>query len=223
MPSAGWTCLTSRERVSKSRGVGLSGIGAGGVVRGIRLSRKCGRFRGGRAVGGCEASRCRPATIRSRSGCNPRRESPARRPERHTPVFCGARAVDGIGSEGHTWSVRLLPENIPASLLPHRETLTRCIEAMARVRRIRRVILFGSHARGDARPDSDVDLCIVADGAEKQLETASDFRRSMRAVKPHLSFTLVPITPQRLRQKKARDDHFFGMVIEEGVDLATAD
>ncbi len=48
------------------------------------------------------------------------------------------------------------------------------------VRRIRdrfrpeRIILFGSHARGDARPDSDVDLLIVmpveGDKREKQLE-----------------------------------------------------
>jgi predicted nucleotidyltransferase len=27
------------------------------------------------------------------------------------------------------------------------------------------VYLFGSHARGAARPDSDVDLCLVAEGA----------------------------------------------------------
>ena len=27
----------------------------------------------------------------------------------------------------------------------------------------RRVILFGSHARGDARPDSDIDLLVVVD------------------------------------------------------------
>ena len=27
----------------------------------------------------------------------------------------------------------------------------------------RRIILFGSHARGDARPDSDVDLLVVTD------------------------------------------------------------
>jgi uncharacterized protein len=48
------------------------------------------------------------------------------------------------------------------------------------VRRIRdrfrpeRIILFGSHARGDARPDSDVDLLVVmpvdGDNREKQLE-----------------------------------------------------
>ncbi len=29
--------------------------------------------------------------------------------------------------------------------------------------RVERVVLFGSQARGDARPDSDVDVCVVLD------------------------------------------------------------
>ena len=34
------------------------------------------------------------------------------------------------------------------------------------------------------------------------------------------AFTLVPIAPQRLEEKKAIDDHFFGTVLREGVLLA---
>ena len=37
---------------------------------------------------------------------------------------------------------------------------------MDRVVPLKAVYLFGSHARGEARPDSDVDLCLVAEGAE---------------------------------------------------------
>lgn len=42
-------------------------------------------------------------------------------------------------------------------------------EAKARLRatygdRLRRVVLYGSHARGDARPNSDIDLLVVLDG-----------------------------------------------------------
>jgi len=104
--------------------------------------------------------------------------------------------------------MKLLLDNLPPALQGRRETLARCIEAFARVRTVREVYLFGSHARGDARPDSDVDLCNVAEGAETQLQTAREFRRAIRGIRPKPSFTLVPIAPQRLEEKKAIDDHF---------------
>ena len=116
--------------------------------------------------------------------------------------------------------MKLLFNNLPASLAPQRETLARCLEAMNRVMPLRAVYLFGSHARGDARPDSDVDLCIVADGAAKQLEAAQSFRRGMRPIRPKPSFTLVPITPERLAEKQSIQDFFFETVLREGVRLA---
>lgn len=117
--------------------------------------------------------------------------------------------------------MKLHLENLPASLADQRETLARCLEAMDAAQPLRQVILFGSHARGDARPDSDVDLCLVADGAEQQLATAAEWRRSMRPVRPKLSFTLIPITPTRLREKQSCRDFFFATVMKEGVILAT--
>ena len=119
--------------------------------------------------------------------------------------------------------MKLLFDNLPASLAPQRETLARCLEAMNRVMPLRAVYLFGSHARGDARPDSDVDLCIVADGASKQLEAAQRFSRGMRPIPSKPSFTLIPITPERLGEKKTVGDHFFRTVLQEGVLLAAED
>ena len=114
-------------------------------------------------------------------------------------------------------------ENLPPSLQAQREPLVRCLEAMNGVAPLRAVYLFGSHARGEARTDSDVDLCIVADAAERQLETAAKFRRAMRPVWPRPAFTLLPISPTRLSEKKAVGDHFFRTVLTEGVLLATED
>jgi predicted nucleotidyltransferase len=115
----------------------------------------------------------------------------------------------------------LLLENLPPALESQRQSLAQCLEAMGRVTHVRAVYLFGSHARRQARPDSDVDLCIVADGADRQLDTAAQFRRAMRGVWPRPAFTLVPISPQRLAEKQERRDHFFATVLEEGVLLAT--
>ena len=117
-------------------------------------------------------------------------------------------------------AVKLHLENIPPSLAPQRETLARCLEAMNRALPLREVWLFGSHARGDARPDSDVDLCLMAEGAERQLAAAQQFRRAIWEIEDKPDFTLVPIAPQRLAEKKAIDDHFFGTVFQEGILLA---
>lgn len=117
--------------------------------------------------------------------------------------------------------VKLLLENLPPSLATHRETLAHCLEAMNRVMPLREVYLFGSHARGDARPDSDVDLCLVAEGAERQLKAAQAFRLAMRPIPAKPSFTLVPIAPARLAEKKASGDYFFQTVLSEGVLLVT--
>ncbi len=119
--------------------------------------------------------------------------------------------------------MKLLMENLPASLEPQRKTLARCRKAMDRALPLKAVYLFGSHARGEARTDSDVDLCLVAAGAELQIETAQKFRRAMSEIRPKPPFTLVPIAPQRIAEKKAVGDHFFQTVFSEGLLLATAD
>ena len=114
----------------------------------------------------------------------------------------------------------LLLDNLPPSLRDQRETLARCLEAMDRVTPLRAVYLFGSHAQGRARSDSDLDLCLVAEGAERQLKTAQAFGTALRAVWPRASFTLIPITPRRLEEKKAIGDFFFSTILKEGVLLA---
>ena len=45
-----------------------------------------------------------------------------------------------------------------------REAVRRLVEAA----HPRQIILFGSHARGDAREDSDVDLMLIEDHVENQ-------------------------------------------------------
>ena len=117
--------------------------------------------------------------------------------------------------------MKLLLDNLPPSLAAQRETLARCLEAMNQVLPLRAVYLFGSHARGDARPDSDVDLCLVADGAEQQLKAAQRFREAIWDLRGKPAFTLVPITPARLVEKKAIGDYFFKTILDEGVPLAT--
>ncbi len=117
--------------------------------------------------------------------------------------------------------MKLLLDNLPPALQPHRDALASCLRGFSRARHIRAVYLFGSHARGEARADSDVDLCVVADGAEKQLKTASDLRAQLWGIWPRPALTIVPISPQRLQEKRDSGDHFYKTVLREGVLLAT--
>ena len=41
------------------------------------------------------------------------------------------------------------------------------------------IILFGSHARGDAQPQSDVDLLVVFSELSDKRKTAVDIRRTL--------------------------------------------
>jgi predicted nucleotidyltransferase len=43
-----------------------------------------------------------------------------------------------------------------------------------------RIILFGSRARGDARPDSDVDLLVVLQSVDDKRARAIDIRQVLR-------------------------------------------
>lgn len=71
---------------------------------------------------------------------------------RHCPSLASA-TVDG----------RLWPEDVTMRLSP--ETLADIARRAYAVPEVRAVFLFGSQARGQARPDSDIDLVVVYSGA----------------------------------------------------------
>jgi predicted nucleotidyltransferase len=126
-------------------------------------------------------------------------------------------------SGGEDDAMRIMLENIPASSGHRQVALIKCLDAMTGAMPVRQVVLFGSYARGNARRDSDVDLCIIADGAKNQMKAARKFRRAIRDIRPKPACTLVPIRPGRLQEKKESGDHFFATVLKEGICLAKED
>ena len=119
--------------------------------------------------------------------------------------------------------MKLHLENLPASLQNERGVLERCLLAMDQALPIQQVLLFGSHARGDSRQDSDVDLCLVSESASEQLKASRVFRNAIWEMQDCPAFTLLPITPQRLQEKRKSGDPFFKTVFHDGVLLADED
>jgi len=76
-----------------------------------------------------------------------------------------------------------------------------------------RVVLFGSHASGRPRPDSDVDLLVVMRHRGAAAEQAARIRRSLRAGFP---LDIIVRSPAAIRRRAAMGDGFIREILEHG-------
>ena len=85
----------------------------------------------------------------------------------------------------------------------NQETLNRIVQIIVREAAPETVILFGSHARGDARADSDVDLMVVED-------EPFSAQRSRRAEYSRLSMALrdIPYAKDILLYSRAEFEYW---------------
>ena len=77
-----------------------------------------------------------------------------------------------------------------------------------------RIILFGSYARGDHSPDSDLDLLVVIEGINAPRKESNRLRRSLRGL-------LIPVdilvtTPENLEQYKDSVGLIYRSALSEG-------
>ena len=80
-----------------------------------------------------------------------------------------------------------------------------------------RVVLFGSHARGENTPDSDVDLLVVMRHAERKgFQMASKIRMQIRYPFP---MDVLVRTPEEVEERIALGDCFMKDICEQGMVL----
>ncbi len=79
-----------------------------------------------------------------------------------------------------------------------------------------RVILFGSYARGNATPDSDVDLLVVMPTERRVLDQAVEIRQRIRRSFP---LDLIVKTPADMTCRLSLHDAFLTSVMREGKTL----
>ena len=83
-----------------------------------------------------------------------------------------------------------------------------------------RVILFGSYARGESTPDSDVDLLVITPVEKKTADKAVDI---LLQVRPPFPIDLLVRTPEQVQERLELGDVFMREVLEQGQVLYEAD
>ncbi len=77
-----------------------------------------------------------------------------------------------------------------------------------------KIILFGSHARGDAGPDSDLDLLLVAPSSEPRLRRAAPAYRALRGLP--VAKDIVWWTEEEIADWRGAPAHFINRALREG-------
>ena len=98
--------------------------------------------------------------------------------------------------------------------------IERYAERIAREFRPERIILFGSHALGAAREDSDVDLLVVMPHSGKSWDQAAEIRSRLR---PNFPLDLLVRSPEKLDERLELGDPLFVEIATTGRVLHEAD
>ncbi len=76
-----------------------------------------------------------------------------------------------------------------------------------------KIILFGSYARGNPRPESDVDLLVVMDTPLKESRQSLEIRRHLGVM---FGLDLMVYTPAQLKKRVDMQDWFLRDILKEG-------
>lgn len=82
-----------------------------------------------------------------------------------------------------------------------------------------RVILFGSHAKGEVNEDSDVDLLIIGPFEGRSVDRSVEIRMKLR---PQFPVDLLVRTAEKVRDRIRMGDDFLREIVEEGKVLYEA-
>ena len=84
------------------------------------------------------------------------------------------------------------------------------------------VILFGSRARGDHRPNSDVDLLIVCnqEGSDSRSETRKAIRNYFEATPPRLDVDIIAMEREKFDYCRRAKNHVAGQAMRDGIIMS---
>ncbi len=82
-----------------------------------------------------------------------------------------------------------------------------------------KIILFGSYARGNPRPESDVDLLVIMNTPLKESKQSLEIRHHLGVM---FGMDLIVHTPKRLKERVKMGDWFLRDILKEGKVLYEA-
>ena len=98
---------------------------------------------------------------------------------------------------------------------PNTEDVLQIIRRIASALTPKAIILFGSRARGEARPDSDVDLLVVWRDENPPAYRAAGVRRAIG--RQSLPMDVAVVTPSEFDHLRTRKAHIVGIAAREGI------
>lgn len=86
--------------------------------------------------------------------------------------------------------------------MPDKNIIDKIINAILKVVIPDKIILFGSQARGDARPDSDYDILVIASRIEDELKTERLIYRALLDFNDPVGVDVIVKTPSGVEKSK---------------------
>lgn len=103
---------------------------------------------------------------------------------------------------------------------PDSQVVDRMIQAVVASVHPLRIILFGSAARGDMGPDSDLDLLVVMPQGTHRRKTAQRLYRQMVGL--GVPFDILVATPEDLDLHRNNPGLIYQMILREGMEVYAA-
>lgn len=103
--------------------------------------------------------------------------------------------------------------------LASREAIMDFVRQLVEIYHPEQVILFGSYAKGDARPKSDIDLLVILPFSRSTLGQAADM---LERLDSDLYVQLVARTPEMIAESVENGSSFLRHVLETGEVLYAA-